>query len=304
LPEFRWILLGLGVLLVGGIWWWGARRPTQAHGHAQLRETEITGSSLPMSATLPTTLAVTPVEREASISPYQPLRISATDSVDVSTDFPMHSLQARVDSDDDETTVNEVLTQSPATPEPVAAGPPPAAPPAPQPSLVATQRVDISGRFSRVASAAPASARPAELQKIFALRVSAGTPASWPGLALAETLGSLELTHGRYGIFHRLHTDGRSLFCVASLLEPGTFDLDRMSGLQYPGVSLFAVLPGPLEALQTVDEVLAAAHQIAQRHGGTIQDSSGKPLSAQLLGNLRDEVLRFQQQLQRQAPAP
>jgi len=39
LPEFRWILLGLGLLLIAGIWWWGGRRSTQAPGNAALRET-------------------------------------------------------------------------------------------------------------------------------------------------------------------------------------------------------------------------------------------------------------------------
>ncbi len=38
------------------------------------------------------------------------------------------------------------------------------------------------------------------------------------------------LAFGRYQVFHRKHSDGRSLFCVASLIEPGTFDLARDAG--------------------------------------------------------------------------
>src|SRR5271168_3208481 len=37
--ELRWILLGLSLVLLAGIWWWGARRSAQAPGNAQLRET-------------------------------------------------------------------------------------------------------------------------------------------------------------------------------------------------------------------------------------------------------------------------
>ena len=36
--ELRWILLGLGLLLLAGIWWWTARRSGQSPGNAELRE--------------------------------------------------------------------------------------------------------------------------------------------------------------------------------------------------------------------------------------------------------------------------
>ncbi len=64
------------------------------------------------------------------------------------------------------------------------------------------------------------------------------------------------LAYGRYQVFHRRHVDGRSLFCVASLVEPGTFDVARMATEEFRGVTLFAVLPGPVEPLLTFDELL------------------------------------------------
>ncbi len=36
--ELRWILLGFSLVLLAGIWWWGARRSAQAPGNAALRE--------------------------------------------------------------------------------------------------------------------------------------------------------------------------------------------------------------------------------------------------------------------------
>ena len=36
--ELRWILLGLSLPLLAGIWWWTARRAGQAPGNAELRE--------------------------------------------------------------------------------------------------------------------------------------------------------------------------------------------------------------------------------------------------------------------------
>src|ERR1700722_11757796 len=39
--ELRWILLGLSVPLLAGIWWWTARRSRQTPGNAELRESVV-----------------------------------------------------------------------------------------------------------------------------------------------------------------------------------------------------------------------------------------------------------------------
>ena len=63
--ELRWILLGLSLLLLAGIWWWGSRRSAQAPGNAELRE--ITSAPEPRAAE-------EPVVREWA-SPFEPLSI-------------------------------------------------------------------------------------------------------------------------------------------------------------------------------------------------------------------------------------
>ena len=105
------------------------------------------------------------------------------------------------------------------------------------------------------------------------------------------------LAYGRYQVYHRNHSDGRSIFCVASLIEPGTFDLQRMPAEEYRGVTLFAVLPGPLEPLHTVDALMGAARDLARELSGTVQDAKGVPFSPQRIAVLREEVARFQAQL-------
>ena len=102
------------------------------------------------------------------------------------------------------------------------------------------------------------------------------------------------LAYGRYQVFHRRHVDGRSLFCVASLVEPGTFDVAGMAAEEFRGVTLFAVLPGPVEPLLTFDELLAAARGLAQELSGMVQDSKGIALSPQRAAAMRDEVAHFQ----------
>jgi cell division protein ZipA len=87
---------------------------------------------------------------------------------------------------------------------------------------------------------------------------------------------------------------------VASLVEPGTFDLERIEGQRFPGVSLFAVLPGPMPAEATLDAVLGTARDLAGRLRAVLQDERGAALSTQKVADLRSALIEWQ----RRADAP
>jgi len=151
---------------------------------------------------------------------------------------------------------------------------------------------------------APAPARAsgasaADLQRIVTIRVCSTGEGRWSGAQLLAALELHGLAFGRYQVFHRKHVDGRSLFCVASLIEPGTFDLAEMAEQEFRGVTLFAVLPGPLEPLATVDELFGTARGLAEELSGTVQDAKGIPLSMQRAAALREDIGRFQAALAR-----
>jgi cell division protein ZipA len=316
--ELRWILLGLGVPLLVFIWWWTARRAGQTPGNAELRETtpapdprrtESGGDGARQS----------PAPRDRSVSPFEPLSIRTAefDRVPV-LDRPM---MVHADSEpfaSTETFVSEVLTAEPLTAEPLAAQSlpaepqvaepppdPPAASPAPEPVAPAPRRppsattgpvADNSDRF-----AAPAAPEPnaAELQRIVTIRVCALGEVRWSGPQLMTAFELHGLAFGRYQVFHRKHVDGRSLFCAASLIEPGTFDIAAMAGQEFRGLTLFAVLPGPITPLETLDELLRTARGLAEELSGMIQDAKGMPLSPQRAAALREDVTRFQALLPR-----
>ena len=77
-------MLGLGIVLLGGIWWWGARRSRQAPGNAQMRE-----FTAPVVTTSPPDVfsADDNVEAEESgdwgVPPFEPLSIRTADFDDV-----------------------------------------------------------------------------------------------------------------------------------------------------------------------------------------------------------------------------
>jgi cell division protein ZipA len=131
-------------------------------------------------------------------------------------------------------------------------------------------------------------------QKILTLRIAAMPATPFDGTRLREAIATLGLVFGRYRIFHRLDASGRSVFSLASLQEPGTFDPEAMEGATFRGLAMFAVLPGPWPAARTLDDLLATARALATRLGGQLQDERGSPLTVQRVGELRRDAAEFE----------
>jgi cell division protein ZipA len=288
--ELRWILLALSLVLLAGIWWWGRRRSSQAPGNSVLREITPTmePSRPPSAAADPSGTAIDAESdagpRDWGVPPFEPLSIRTQEYERVPVlDEPMMADPQHV----------PVRTAS----GEISAGELPEAQPDSAARGAAAAESSVAGAPSAPLTApAPNSS---EQQKIITIRVSAAGDARWSGASLLAALELHGLAYGRYRVFHRRHTDGRSLFCVASMVEPGTFDVAQMASEEFRGISLFAVLPGPLEPLLTVDELIGAARGLAQELAGTVQDHRGMPLSPQRAAALRDDVARFQASLHR-----
>ncbi len=349
--ELRWILIGLSAVLLLGIWWWGARRSSQASGDAQLREpkpqerepyveTRAEARSAPF---------VAGAERDWGVSPLEPLSIRKAPEPLPVMDPPMSALAPQYVEPFIGEEVEIALEEAPQTPqtprisavsdavieasevlsaEPVRHAaiakardrfaPPPSAASddvaaeaayeaseqgaitQPVPAIVGTGRsapaVPEPLAADGAERAVPVNTTPntVQKQKIVTVRVSARAETRWSGEVLLRALESNGLAYGRYQVFHRRHVDGRSLFCLASLIEPGTFDIERMPQEEFRGVTLFAVLPGPVEPLLTVDELFSAAQGLAEELAGVIQDAKGVPFSPQRIAAVRDDVARFQ----------
>jgi FtsZ-interacting cell division protein ZipA len=132
-----------------------------------------------------------------------------------------------------------------------------------------------------------------EKRKILSLRLAA-SPHRIEGGRLLEVMLAEELQHGKYGIFHRVHQDGTSIFSVASMVEPGSFDPDAMQSIQYPGVTLFAQLPASVPGMHALNELIACARRLQQSLGGTLQDDRGIPLTVHRIEKLRQDVRDFE----------
>jgi len=134
--------------------------------------------------------------------------------------------------------------------------------------------------------------------KIVAIRMQPKSGQSLSGAQLAKVLYSAGLRHGKFDIFHRADplNESRVLFSVASLVEPGSLNLNENEESEHSGISLFMVLPGPEDVLAAFDEMLSVAKSLAQSFGANLLDEHGSALSVQRARYMREELVEFQHQ--------
>ena len=133
-------------------------------------------------------------------------------------------------------------------------------------------------------------------QKIVTLRIVGRNKKPFHGDELILSMRGIGLRHGKFGIFHRYdgNDESRTIFSAASLVEPGSFDLANIKEQQIPGISLFLVLPGPVDGVEAFDLMMATARALAQTLDGELLDESGSSLSIQRERYLREEIIQFQ----------
>jgi cell division protein ZipA len=269
--ELRWILIGFGIVLLAAIYLWGRRGKAAPATHSsdstQLRVDSDDDAAVEVAAA-----PIGPVstddwnDREARRE-WSPPPADDIDEPDVDrAGEPVHDTwRGRVEPTFGDAAPTEEL---PVRPESAASAP------------------------TLSSSEAPQSRR-IERRKILSLRL-AFVPQRLEGAKLLETLLAESLEHGKYDIFHRLHVDGTSIFSVASMVEPGTFDLEKIGETLYPGITLFAQLPGPVPGMHALNELIACAKRMQQTVGGTLQDERGVPLTVHRIERMRRDVREFE----------
>lgn len=135
-----------------------------------------------------------------------------------------------------------------------------------------------------------------ESRKIVALRLVSHPASRFQGRAVRQALAAEGFVLGKFDIFHKPGPDDRAVLSAASLTKPGTFAMNTIDAQRFGGISLFAVLPGPLPPQETFDELLITARNLNDRLQGALQDERGEPLtptrSATIRQSLSDDETR------------
>jgi len=290
--ELRFILLAAGALLIGGLWWWELRRSSRTQ---RLRaDLPASARQEPMIEALPEVESVT----DDPDAPLPTLRAAPEDRPVPGTSPPLVTIENLPEDTDQIVLASRDEPHSPLRTSP---GLGPIARPT---ALVEEMPVSPPSRAGSEVAVAPrppprrapsgSDSEPGAKQKITAIRLVATSPERIGGGELRAALEGEGLQYGRYSIYHRQRPDGRMLYSVASLREPGSFELERMAAQRYPGVSIFAVFPGPTPAPELFDEMLALARRLGERLGCVLQDERDSSLTAQRVVSLREDLVQFE----------
>ncbi len=283
MSELRWILLAIGALTLLVIYVHGRRKRLAAVEHRMPQEANLPqlneASVVRRRETATAITAIAPHAARVAIDDLPEVRV--TEPQEAQAVPSLTEQEALSTAALDRLTITQPLT---ARAEPAVAAPERTAEPArpsPSPSASAT---------------APRKAR-----KIVALRVPAAAE-RFNGRSLLDAFLEQGLRHGRYGIFHRVDAQGLPIFSVASIVEPGTFDLATMASQEFPGISLFLQLSGPEGGVVAFDAMLACAQALQVKFGAGLQGERGKSLTADAIARMREDISDFEH-LMRSAPA-
>ena len=154
------------------------------------------------------------------------------------------------------------------------------------------------GKRDKKASAPP----PAEPELIIVLHVAVPAKRRLDGTELRVAFDAVGLEFGDMDIYHcysQVNGERRQLFSVANMIKPGTLRDEDLEDLETPGVSLFMRLPGPLRPLDALDEMLDVARRLAAELDAQMLAENRIPLTQQLTEHMRDRVRSFSLEMER-----
>ncbi|MGH8561152.1 MAG: cell division protein ZipA, partial [Nevskiales bacterium] len=138
----------------------------------------------------------------------------------------------------------------------------------------------------------PPAAPPGQ-EKIIVLHVVATEGEDFAGPAVHTALQLCRLQFGMRDVYHRItEANGvpEAVYSIASMVKPGFLDPGMARGFSTPGLTLFMVMPGPIEGVLAFRDMLETAQQLAQRLGGEILDDKRTLLTHQTEQYLHDQI--------------
>jgi cell division protein ZipA len=133
---------------------------------------------------------------------------------------------------------------------------------------------------------------------VLALTVMAKNKNQFSGSDIKNAVEAEGVKHGNMDIFHFL-MEGKTdpIFSIASVVEPGSFDMEKIDEYETPGLSLFCQFPNSMEDSEVFNVMLTKAQAISENLGGQLCDDKRNLLTEQSTAHYRDQIAAFEHEV-------
>ncbi|EDP58489.1 cell division protein ZipA [Vibrio sp. AND4] len=138
--------------------------------------------------------------------------------------------------------------------------------------------------------------KPEPEMQVIVLNVHCAGDEPFVGTQLFDSMQQNGLIYGEMNIFHRhvdLSGNGKVLFSVANMMQPGTLEHGDPAEFSTKGISFFMTLPCYGEADQNFNLMLRIAQQIADDMGGNVLDDQRNLMTPDRLATYRRQIVEF-----------
>ncbi len=133
-------------------------------------------------------------------------------------------------------------------------------------------------------------------EMIIVFHVMAHDSQSFTGPMIVQMMSELDLEYGDMGVYHyniERFSKKQSVYCVANMLKPGTFDLDAMDLFETKGLTFILQLPGPEDELKSFNIMVEHAQRLAAFLNGELLDEHRNPITKQSISLYKEQVQLF-----------
>ena len=134
----------------------------------------------------------------------------------------------------------------------------------------------------------PASTLPNDIVVLYIL---AKPDKQLAGSQVNSSAQAMGLSFGDMSIFH-YRKDGRNVFSLANMLEPGSFDANTIHDIRTTGLTVFMQIKGD-DPLDDLTEMLQRSYQLAGLLDARLCNHKREPLTEQDAENYRTQVRAF-----------
>lgn len=261
MEELRWILLGVGIVIIIVVYFWSKTRKREADYSSYVESEDVPSFSATDESDNGWRDGVGPVrvvqsfddEEIDSFNIDESVQLDDPEVVDDSNDINNDEFVAESNLTDDESVSQK------------------------RDETVTEQKPEIS------------------VDDVVALYLVAQRGSELKGEQILSATFATQLEYGQMNVFHRKDANGKTLFSMTNMMEPGSFDIDRMHETTTRGIGLFIQLSLCDDPVKALDDMLICAHSLSSLLNTQLCDQNRQLLNESFTMALREKAKGFAQ---------